>query len=138
MDRIKARMEQLRKEADDAIERADAAAAKNKKLEQDLLTKEQENTSFEHKISVLEAEVEKLEQRLQEAKAAGDQGASTRTEADNLTRKVQLLEEELDAAEKNVKETVEKLRQVDVKAEHFERQVQALEKEKDQLETKYE
>lgn len=27
---------------------------------------------------------------------------------DNLTRKIQLLEEELDAAEKNVKETVEK------------------------------
>jgi len=48
------------------------------------------------------------------------------------------VEEELDAAEKNVKETMEKLRQVDVKAEHFERQVQRIEQERDQWEKKYE
>jgi len=53
-------------------------------------------------------------------------------------RKISLLEEELDAAEKNVKETTEKLRQVDVKAEHFERQVQRTEQERDQWEQKYE
>ncbi|KAG8987268.1 hypothetical protein FRB94_002032 [Tulasnella sp. JGI-2019a] len=65
----------------------------------------------------------------------GEQGKST---AGNLTRKVQLLEDELDASEKHAKETVEKLRQVDVKAEHFERQVQRLEQERDQWEKKYE
>jgi len=48
------------------------------------------------------------------------------------------LEEELDAAEKNVKDTVERLRQVDVKAEHFERQVTRIEQERDQWERKYE
>jgi len=58
--------------------------------------------------------------------------------AENLQRKIQLLEEELDVAEKNVKDTVEKLRQVDVKAEHFERQVQRAEAERDQMEKKYE
>ena len=35
-------------------------------------------------------------------------GRSSRTTNENLLRKIQLLEEELDAAEKNVKETVEK------------------------------
>jgi hypothetical protein len=36
------------------------------------------------------------------------EGEHSKSTSDNLLRKVQLLEEELDAAEKNVKETVEK------------------------------
>jgi chromosome segregation ATPase len=56
----------------------------------------------------------------------------------NLQRKIDLLEDELDRAEKNVKETMEKLRQVDVKAEHFERQVHRAEQERDTWEKKYE
>lgn len=50
---------------------------------------------------------------------------------------MQLLEEELDKAEKDLKETTEKLRQVDVKAEHFERAVQRAEQERDEWEKKY-
>ncbi|KAG8745648.1 hypothetical protein FRC10_007345 [Ceratobasidium sp. 414] len=137
MDRIKERMANLRAEADAATERAEQAEAKVKKLEQELLTKEQENTSLGHQKAFLEAENEKLDQKLKEAKDAGDAGASSRATAEDLARKVQLLEDELDAAEKNVKETVEKLRQVDVKAEHFERQVQKLEQERDAMEKKY-
>jgi len=76
--------------------------------------------------------------KLQELKTSSLDSEHTRTTADNLSRKVQLLEEELDAAEKNLKETVEKLRQVDVKAEHFERQVVRAEKERDAWEGKYE
>ncbi len=41
-------------------------------------------------------------------KSSSLEGESSRTTSENLTRKVQLLEEELDVAEKNVKETVEK------------------------------
>ncbi|KAJ7307893.1 hypothetical protein DFH08DRAFT_719950, partial [Mycena albidolilacea] len=36
--------------------------------------------------------------------------------------KIALLEDELDGAERNVKHTVDRLRQVDVTAQHFERQ----------------
>lgn len=43
----------------------------------------------------------------------------------------------MDKAEKDLKETTEKLRQVDVKAEHFERQVQRLEQERDEWERKH-
>ncbi|KAN0088603.1 hypothetical protein V8E55_005660, partial [Tylopilus felleus] len=62
---------------------------------------------------------------------------------ESLSRNIVLLEEELDAAEKNIKETsvldrVSRLRQVDVKAEHFERQVQRVVQERDQWEKKYE
>jgi septal ring factor EnvC (AmiA/AmiB activator) len=98
----------LRTEADNAIDRAEAAEAKNKKLEQELLHKDQEIASLTHKLSVSEAECEKAETKLAELKGASGDVESSRQTADGLNRKVQLLEEELDAAERNVKETVEK------------------------------
>lgn len=143
--------------------RAEEAEAKNKKLEQEIYTRDQEITSLQHKLSVLDESLEKAEAKLADAKAATEEGETSKMTAENLTRKIQLLEEELDTAEKNVKETVEKyvlsnsqllsryiwgtpglhsfssrLRQVDVKAEHFERQVQRVEAERDSWEKKYE
>lgn len=57
---------------------------------------------------MLEAENEKAEEKLKEYKASSLESEQSRTTADSLVRKVQLLEEELDAAEKNLKETVDK------------------------------
>ena len=79
-----------------------------KKLEQELLSKEQENTSLQHKVDMLEANLDKSEAMVMELKGAGEEGDSAKANNESLTRKVQLLEEELDVAEKNVKETVEK------------------------------
>ena len=45
---------------------------------------------------------------LADLKGASVEGESSKATSENLQRKVQLLEEELDAAEKNVKDTVEK------------------------------
>ncbi|KAI9440461.1 tropomyosin [Lactarius indigo] len=138
MDKIKEKLANLRAEADAAVERAEAAEAKNKTYEQALLQKDQEITSLQHRIGVLDGELEKTEGKLAETKLAAADGESSKTTSEGLVRKVQLLEEELDTAEKNVKETMEKLRQVDVKAEHFERQVQRVEQERDQWEKKFE
>jgi tropomyosin len=55
-----------------------------------------------------EEENEKSEQKIKELKSASDEGESHRTTGENLARKVQLLEEELDKAEKDLKETTEK------------------------------
>jgi len=131
-------MNQLRAEADVAVLRAEDAEAKVKKLEQTLLEKDNDITSLQHKLALADETNEKLEEQLGQYKSSSLEGESSRTTSENLTRKVQLLEEELDVAEKNVKETVEKLRQVDVKAEHFERQVQRAEQERDAWEKKYE
>jgi len=131
-------MNTLRAEADAAADRAEAAEAKNKKYEQELLMRDQEIQSLTHQMTLREAEIEKLEGHVSTAKQAKEAGDQSRTESENLQRKIQLLEEELDQAEKNAKETVEKLRQVDVKAEHFERQVVRLEQERDEWEKKYE
>jgi tropomyosin len=138
MDAIKKRLAQLRVEADNAVARAEEAEAKNKKFEQLLLEKDQELTSSNHRLSVTEAELEKAEAKLAEAKNAQNENESSKTASEGLVRKIQLLEEELDSAEKNLKDTVERLRQVDLKAEHFERQVQRLEQERDQWEKKCE
>ncbi|KAF8637654.1 hypothetical protein AX17_002722 [Amanita inopinata Kibby_2008] len=131
-------MNQLRAEADTAVTRAEEAEAKNKILEQDILGKEQEITSLNRRLDVVNTDLEKAESQITQMKAEAVDSESSRTTNDNLQRKILLLEEELDTAEKNVKETVEKLRQVDVKAEHFERQVQRLEQERDDFEKKYE
>lgn len=102
------KMNQLRFEADNAVTRAEDAEAKNKKYDQLILEKDQEITSMTHKISVLEAELDKVDAKLAEAKASQEEGESLKSTNENLTRKIALLEEELDAAEKNVKETMEK------------------------------
>ncbi|KAI0641907.1 tropomyosin [Trametes meyenii] len=106
--------------------------------EQQLLEKDQEVISLQHKLAVKEAEQDKIEGRLAELKAANDDSEYSKTTNEALTRKIQLLEEELDAADKNLKDAMDKLRQVDVKAEHFERQVTRLEQERDSWEKKYE
>jgi len=138
MDKIRERLAALRAEADAAVDRAEQAEAKNKKYEQELLVKDQEIQSLTHKLNRAEGELEKSEAKITEMKQVVAEGESGKTTSEGLQRKVALLEEELDASEKHVKDTVEKLRQVDVKAEHFERQVQRLEQERDQWEKKYE
>lgn len=146
----------LRAEADHALERAEQAEAKNKHFEQELLTKEQEIRSLTTRLNLLEDSNEKAEVQIRDMKSEASHNAQASQTVDGLNKKVQMLEEELDAAEKNVKETVEKyagsspvgnfpnardvlrLRQVDVKAEHFERQIARVEQERDAWEKKYE
>ncbi|KXT13144.1 hypothetical protein AC579_5631 [Pseudocercospora musae] len=160
MDQIKKRMAALRIEADESAAKAEELSAKVKTLEQENLQKEQEITSLQHKNSMLEQEVEKLEKLHGDAKAAADDSAQHGTQNEALTRKLQLLEEEAEENDKQLRETNEKyvssltqpppntvtpewidewrLRQTDVKAGHYERKVQALEAARDQWETKYE
>ncbi len=102
------RLQALRAEADNAVGRAEEAEAKNKKYEQTLLEKDQEITSLQHKISVLDSDLEKAEQKLADLKSAQEDGEQSRTANEGLQRKIQLLEEELDAADKNLKDAMDK------------------------------
>ena len=156
-------MNALRIEADASSAKVEDLQAKVKTLEQENLSKEQEITSLQHKQSVLETEVEKLEGMHTKAKSEADQSAQHGTQNESLQRKVQLLEEEAEENDRVLRETNEKyalpppfsrqpsvefvepcadrtfrLRQTDVKAGHYERKVQALETERDQWESKYE
>ncbi|KAF7514160.1 hypothetical protein GJ744_004485 [Endocarpon pusillum] len=138
MDRIKEKMQSLRIEADEHQAKSEELQAKVKTLEQESLAKEQEITSLTHRNQLLEAEVEKLETALKEAKDAAGQIAQHGQQNESLQRRLQLLEEEAEEADKTLRETNDKLRQTDVKAGHYERKVQALEVERDNWETKFE
>jgi tropomyosin len=105
-------MEALRVEADESAVKAEELAKKVKALEQENLAKEQEITSLQHKNGVLEQEVEKLEKLHGEAKNAADESAQHGTQNDALTRKLQLLEEEAEQNDKNLRETNEKYVQI--------------------------
>ena len=55
-----------------------------------------------------ETELEKAEEQLTQTKGSVKDAEATRTTSEGLTRKVALLEEELDASEKNLKDVTEK------------------------------
>ena len=131
-------MASLRTEVDVSNNANDELKVKIKELEHDQTAKEQEINSLSHRNNLLEQEVEKLEKSLGEAKTAAADGQGSQSMADNLQRKVTLLEEELEVSDTNLKKTTAELRQLDVNSDHFERQVQSLEKVQKGLEEELE
>lgn len=101
-------MNALRLEADESAAKVEELQARVKSLEQENLAKEQEITSLSHKNQVLETELEKLEGGLKDAKAAVDESAQHGTQNESLQRKLQVLEEEAEEADKKLRETTDK------------------------------
>ena len=79
-----------------------------KKAREEIISKDQEIISLNNKISLLEAEVERGEKKINELKSAKEEEESTSNTTEALQRKISLLENELDNTEKNLKETTEK------------------------------
>ncbi|KAH9066590.1 actin filament-coating protein tropomyosin [Lactarius vividus] len=97
MERIKEKLSNLRVEADTAIRRAEEAEAKNKKLEQALLERDQEIKSKDHRLDDLEKQLEHLSRVYKEASAKLHSGD---IDAEHNERKLQRAEQERDAWEK--------------------------------------
>lgn len=105
---VSQKMNQLRVEADESAAKVEELQNKNKTLEQENLSKEQEITSLQHKNGLLEAEVEKLETAIKDFKKAAEDGTQHSTTNEALTRRLQLLEEEAEEADKTLREANEK------------------------------
>lgn len=101
-------MNALRIEADDASAKVEELQTKVKTLEQENLNKAHEITSLQHKNGVLEGEVEKLEKLHGDAKSAAEESSQHGTQNETLTRRMQLLEDEAEENDKNLRETNEK------------------------------
>jgi chromosome segregation ATPase len=101
-------MTQLRLEADQAAANVEELQAKVKALEQDNLAKEQEVTSLQHKNGLLEAEVEKLEASLKDLKKGAEDSQHAGTQNEALARRLALLEEEAEQADKTLREANDK------------------------------
>ena len=105
-------MQQLRAEADASSAKADELAAKVKTLEQENLAKEQEITSLTHKNQTLETELEDLHGRHNDIKKELDQSGAHGTQNESLQRRLQILEEEAEEADKSLRETNDKYVQI--------------------------
>ena len=101
-------MQALRVQQEEAQASVEEFQAKVKVLEQDSLAKEQEITSLSHKNQLLEATVEKLETGIKEAKEAAEQSGQHGAQNEALQRRLQLLEDEAEQSDKNIRETNEK------------------------------
>jgi tropomyosin len=66
--------------------------------------KEQEVTSLTHKVSVLEGQLEKTEHQLADAKKGNEHSAATSQSAASMERKIDTLSNELDEADRRMKE----------------------------------
>ena len=101
-------MNSLRLEADESAAKVEELLGRVKALEQENLSKEQEITSLQHKNGLLEADNEKLEENVKKHKTDADAGSSAIGQHESLQRRVQLLEDEAEAADKTLRETNEK------------------------------
>jgi predicted nucleic acid-binding Zn-ribbon protein len=100
------RLEQLRKDKEAAEQRADESDAKVAKLTQEILGKDQEISSLTHKLGVSEKNLDDVEAKLKDAKHLLDENDGLKDTKQELTRKIQLLEEELERADDNLKRTM--------------------------------
>ena len=101
-------MNTLRLEQEEAQAKVEELQQKVKTLEQENLAKEQEITSLSHKNQLLETEVDKLEGGIKEAKVAAEESSQHGAQNESLQRRLQLLEEEAEEADKSMRETNEK------------------------------
>ncbi|KAG0216504.1 hypothetical protein BGX28_000018 [Mortierella sp. GBA30] len=136
MDKFKEKIASLREDVNAADAKAEAAEAEVKRLQEEQIQKDHEITSLKNKLQLIEADLEKAENKVAETKLNLDEGEATKTVGEGLIRKVALLETKLDSTETDLRETTEKLRLMDIQAEHFERKVQQLETQRDVYETK--
>lgn len=100
-------MNSLRLEADESAAKVDELQKRIKELEQENLSREQEINSLVHKNGLLEAENEKLEAGIKDFKKAADEGQQHGTQNETLQRRVQLLEDEAEEADKTMREMKE-------------------------------
>ena len=101
-------MNSLRVEADESAAKVEELQKSVKTLEQENLQKEHEITSLQHKNTQLESEVEAQEIKIKELKSAADDGSGHLTQNEALQRRLQLLEDEAEEADKNLRETNDK------------------------------
>ncbi|KAK3815566.1 MAG: actin lateral binding protein [Linnemannia elongata] len=136
MDKFKEKMALVRGELDAKLAKAEAAEMEVKRLTDENAARDDEITSLRTKVQYAEDKILECEARIEDAKSGLDAGETAKVTGEGLSRKVALLEVELENVERNLAEANEKLRQMDSKAELFERKSQQLEAENTSSESK--
>lgn len=108
MDKFKEKLNALRIEADNANARATESEQSAKKAQEALAAKELEVQSYSNKVSLLTAELERAESRIESGKANRAAEEQIQRQAEEYNRKITLLENELETAQRIYRETNEK------------------------------
>ncbi|KAG0282083.1 hypothetical protein BGZ96_000851 [Linnemannia gamsii] len=135
MEKFKEKIALVRGELDLKLAKAETAEMEVKRLTDENNARDQEIASLLTKIGYTEDKILECEGRIDDAKSGLDAGETAKVTGEGLSRKVALLETELEVAERNLGEATEKLRQMDIKAEQYERKAQQLEGENNDSET---
>lgn len=102
------KMNSLRQEQEETQAKYEEIQKQVKGLEQENLAKEHEISSLTHKNGLLEAEVEKQETIVKDLKIGASENSEHGTQNEALQRRLQLLEDEAEESDKNLRETNEK------------------------------
>jgi len=136
MDKIKEKLNALRDENEKARARADDAEALAASLKEELSKKDQEIFTLNNKISNLEMDISRADKRNEELTIAKNESDGDRTRLEELQRKLQMVEEQLEEKERLFNESNEKLRTLELQTEQLDRQCTRLESERTELENK--
>ncbi|KAF9126877.1 hypothetical protein BGX30_015061 [Mortierella sp. GBA39] len=136
MDKFKEKMALVRGELDAKLLKAEAAEMEVKRLTDENTARDIEIKSLLAKVEYAENKINECETRIEDAKSGLDAGETAKVTGEGLTRKITLLEVELEQVERNLTEANEKLREMDTKAELFERKSQQLEADNSSSESK--
>ncbi|KAJ2491259.1 tropomyosin-2 [Coemansia sp. RSA 2050] len=138
MDKLRDKINSLRAEAEAANGRADTAEDALKKFSILQTEREQELVSLQNRIALLEAEADRRDAQLSEAKQLQKDSEATLNQSDVLVRKVETLEDKLDSAETQLRDALENARRLDLENEKLQRTLIQYEKDKERMEQKYE
>lgn len=136
MDKFKEKLNTLRIEAETATARAIDAEQQCKKLQEALQCKENEILSWQNKATLLTQELERAEERIVQVKVQRQENDAAQSQSESFTRKIALLENDLEVAQRNYKDCSEKVRNLELISEQSERRAARLEAEKNELESK--
>ncbi|KAL2916428.1 tropomyosin-2 [Polyrhizophydium stewartii] len=132
------KLEKLRVESDSNLSRAEKAEAEVKELKNELAKRETDVHNHLNKIQLLQMDLERAEKRADDNKLEKSKSDKDETLNEALQRKIQMLEQQLDAKEHDRKEAVDRARSLELQAETFERKAKQLDAEKLDLERRLE
>ncbi|KAJ2582123.1 tropomyosin-2 [Coemansia sp. RSA 1836] len=137
MDKLR-EIQALRAETEAANDRADAAEDALKKLDNQQTEREQEFISLQNRIALLEAEADRRDNQLSEAKQIQKDSEASLNQSDVLAKKVNTLEDKLEITETQLRDALENARKFDLENEKLQRTITQYEKERERSELKYE
>ncbi|KCV72875.1 hypothetical protein H696_00446 [Fonticula alba] len=134
MDKVRERIEKLKLDVDDAVERAEIAEEKYREATEKVRTLENENKVLLSKIALLEQDLDRAEERIHDMNETIGKNDDDKRANSGLLNKISLLERDLETAEDNLRDKTEQFQAAEHRADENERRLRILDGEREALE----